>query len=50
MSQGSCENWYATAGNCADMEAYTTCNCDCYTEDTCDDYFACGEICFADHC
>jgi hypothetical protein len=23
---------------------------DCLGQDTCDQYYACGELCFADHC
>lgn len=50
LSQASCEAWYAEPGNCANMAAYTVCNCQCIDQATCDEYFACGEICFADHC
>jgi hypothetical protein len=32
------------------MAAYTACNCGCITEPTCSDYFACGNLCFNDHC
>lgn len=46
----SCEGWYADEANCADMAGYLACNCDCLTEATCDGYFACGEICYADFC
>lgn len=45
-----CASWYDEPANCADMDAYVACNCDCITEDTCDAYYACGELCFADHC
>lgn len=46
----SCTAWYDEPTNCADMDAYTACNCDCVEQDTCDGYFACGDVCFADHC
>ena len=45
-----CASWYDEPANCADMDAYTTCNCECVGEPTCDSYYACGEICFAEHC
>ena len=45
-----CASWYDQPANCADMDAYTECNCGCIGEATCDAYYACGEICFADHC
>lgn len=35
---------------CADIGAYTSCNCDCIEEPTCDGYFACGQVCFSVHC
>ena len=50
LTQVQCEGWYAKTTNCRDMQAYTACNCDCVTEATCSDYFACGNICFNDHC
>ena len=50
LTQQSCEAWYADDNNCSDMAAYTMCNCECITRATCDQYFACGEVCFADHC
>jgi hypothetical protein len=50
MEQADCEGWYANTANCADMDAYTSCNCDCILQETCDGYFACGNICFNDHC
>jgi hypothetical protein len=53
MDQAECESWYDVAediGDCADIEAYTQCNCDCIGEDTCDGYFACGQLCFVDFC
>jgi len=50
LTQASCEGWYARASNCRDMPAYTACNCDCIGEATCSDYFACGNLCFNDHC
>ncbi len=50
LTQTSCEGWYAKTSNCRDMNAYTACNCDCITEATCSDYFACGNLCFNDHC
>lgn len=46
----TCAAWYDDPGHCADMDAYVACNCDCLGEDTCDAYYACGELCFADHC
>ena len=50
MTLDSCTGWYDGAGNCADMDAYVECNCGCLAEDACDDYFGCGEACFAQHC
>lgn len=50
LTQSQCEGWYATASNCANMAAYTSCNCDCISEATCNDYFSCGQICFDTHC
>ncbi len=50
LTQEACEGWYEVPGNCANMTAYTTCNCLCVEQATCDLYFSCGEICFADHC
>ena len=50
LTQQSCEGWYQDAANCVNMSAYTTCNCKCLTDATCDGYFACGEVCFNDHC
>ncbi len=50
LTQASCEGWYARASNCRDMAAYTACNCECVKEATCSDYFACGNLCFNDHC
>jgi len=49
LTQAACEQWYVD-GECKDMTAYTSCNCGCIGKNTCDDYFSCGEICFADHC
>ena len=45
-----CATWYDEPANCADMDAYTSCNCDCVGEPTCDEYYSCGEVCFARHC
>ena len=50
MTLDQCEGWYAEPTNCADMDGYVECNCECLTEAVCDDYFSCGEICFADLC
>lgn len=50
MTQQDCENWYQTPSNCADMAAYTACNCNCYCAGTCNDYFDCGQACFNQHC
>jgi len=50
ITQQDCEAFYTSSGNCTDIAAYTTCNCNCITEATCSDYFACGNICFNDHC
>ena len=50
LTQTQCEGWYAKASNCRDMSAYVACNCDCVTEATCSDYFACGNLCFNDFC
>ncbi len=50
LTQESCELFYADMSNCADMAQYTTCNCDCMAQDTCENYFACGQNCFNDHC
>lgn len=49
LTQTDCEKWYVE-GECKDMTAYTSCNCNCIGKSTCDEYFACGEICFTDHC
>jgi len=50
MTQPGCESWYDSPANCTDMDGYTTCNCDCVQMPTCDDYFTCGESCFASFC
>lgn len=50
MDAATCEAWYDDPASCADMDAYVTCNCDCVEEPTCDGYFSCGELCFADFC
>ena len=50
LTQTQCVGWYANKSNCRDMDAYTACNCDCIVEATCSDYFACGNLCFNDHC
>jgi hypothetical protein len=50
VTVAECSSWYDQPGNCADMPAYTECNCGCIGEDTCDAYYSCGELCFADHC
>ncbi|MEM6927778.1 MAG: hypothetical protein AAF602_12670 [Myxococcota bacterium] len=50
LDQASCEAWY-DSGECRDVASYTSCNCDCEaTEDTCDGYFSCGQLCFLDFC
>ena len=46
----NCEWWYEDEANCADLNGYVNCNCDCLAEDTCDDYFACGQFCFDEFC
>lgn len=46
----ACEGFYANEANCADMAAYTACNCECVTRGTCEAYFACGNNCFNEHC
>ena len=45
----SCLAFY-DGGMCADIAAYTACNCDCITAATCDEYFACGNLCFNNAC
>lgn len=50
LTQPECEAWYAEPSNCLNFPAYTTCNCACIDQATCDGYFACGTICFEDHC
>ena len=50
LTQQTCEGWYADSTKCTNMAAYTTCNCKCLKDATCDGYFACGEVCFNDHC
>ncbi len=50
MALDQCLDWYATEDNCADMAGYLACNCDCFQQDTCDSYFACGESCYANYC
>ena len=50
LTQTQCEGWYAKQSNCRDMNAYIACNCNCITEATCSDYFACGNLCFNDSC
>lgn len=49
MDLGECESWY-DLGDCRDMDAYIACNCDCIGQAECDGYFACGELCYEDHC
>ncbi|MEL6347983.1 MAG: hypothetical protein AAFV53_33055 [Myxococcota bacterium] len=47
----TCLSFYDTATTtCADIDAYVECNCDCIEEDTCDGYFACGQVCFTLRC
>jgi len=50
LTQEDCEDFYADDSNCRDMAAYTQCNCDCIERDSCEAYFACGNLCFNDHC
>ena len=50
LELGECEAWYADTSGCLDMDAYEACNCDCLSQASCDGYFACGEICYADLC
>lgn len=45
-----CEAYYDDDTQCADFDAYVECNCQCLGEETCDDYYGCGSICFEDHC
>ncbi len=45
-----CEAWYDDPTQCADFDGYVACNCDCIGEETCDDYYGCGSICFEDYC
>lgn len=35
---------------CADVDAYTVCNCDCNAAPSCEEYFACGNLCFNAAC
>lgn len=49
LTQADCESFYES-GDCADLDGYTTCNCDCIDEETCDGYFACGQVCFTLFC
>lgn len=49
LDQAECEAWYVSE-QCTDIDAYTTCNCTCEAQAECNGYFACGEICFEDHC
>lgn len=50
LSPDQCMAFYDDPGACADMDAYVACNCDCIEQPDCDGYFACGELCFLDHC
>ncbi|MEM7153564.1 MAG: hypothetical protein AAF799_12030 [Myxococcota bacterium] len=52
LTQPQCEGWYADPAQhmCADIEGYTSCNCGCIDEPTCDAYFECGMLCFEDFC
>ena len=50
ITQSDCENWYQTPSNCADMSSYLACNCNCYCESSCGDYFDCGQSCFNQFC
>ena len=49
LDQDTCEAWY-DSDDCRDMDAYIACNCDCIGQAECDGYFACGELCYEDHC
>lgn len=50
LTQADCETFYEPTSSCRDIDAYTSCNCDCIDEPTCDGYFACGQVCFTLHC
>ncbi len=52
LTQQQCEGWYADPAQhmCDDIVSYTTCNCVCVNEATCDLYFSCGTTCFEDNC
>jgi hypothetical protein len=50
MTVEQCEWWYEDENNCADLDAYIECNCECLDEETCDDYFSCGQFCFDEFC
>lgn len=52
LTQQQCEGWYADPAQhmCDDIVGYTTCNCGCVNEATCDLYFSCGMTCFEDNC
>lgn len=53
ITLADCEGFYEpSTSSCADIAAYTTCNCDCdaMSPTSCGPWFACGETCFTDHC
>lgn len=52
ITQESCQAFYDPAQTtCADIAAYTSCNCDCDAENAvCAAWFSCGETCFDTHC
>jgi len=52
LTLDSCTGWYEGLSEpaCRDMAAYTACNCECFEYPDCDTYFACGNLCFNDHC
>jgi hypothetical protein len=51
ISMQQCLAFYDPATTtCANISGYTTCNCACLTQPTCDLYFSCGQTCFEDWC
>ncbi len=50
MTLEDCTAWYDSPVNCADMQGYIDCNCECLAEETCQGYFDCGTVCFNELC
>ncbi len=51
ITMSECLDFYGPMSTCADVAAYTACNCTCDADNpTCTAWFSCGETCFNDHC